>query len=69
MDRFKRHLAKHIERWLADHAELEEALSDIRAGRMIASDEHRAALEGAVQSIAEAIKHLATFNGDRPKRR
>lgn len=70
MDRFKSHLSKQIDRWRADRAELEEALIDIDAGRITGvSTERRKELEGAIQKIAGAIKHLDTFNDERRKAR
>lgn len=68
MDRFKSHLSKQIDRWLADHAELQEALIDIDAGRITGvSSERRRELEAAIQKIAGAIAHLDTFNDERRK--
>ena len=68
MDRFKFHLSRQVDRWLADHAELQEALIDIDAGRITGvSTERRKELESAIQKIACAIAHLDTFNDERRK--
>lgn len=70
MDRFKKHLARQVDRWIADKAELEEALIDIDAGRITGvSDDRRTALQEAIHGIANAITHLDAFIEERPKLR
>ena len=70
IDRFKKHTSKQVDRWLADHAELQEALIDIDAGRITGiSSERRKELEAAIQKITGAIAHLDTFNDERQARR